>query len=330
MIIGLTGQNAAGKGEVAEFLKKCGFTYYSLSDTIREEIIARGFEVTRDRLIATGTELRTRQGVSVLADRVRKKITPDINAVVDSIRNPAEVLSLRELSDFYLLNVTAPAALRFERLRARGREQDPQTTDAFERVERAEESSDDPNNQQLKATRAMADCQLENAGTLPELHQKLRDLMRELGQKALRPNWDVYFMDIARQVALRSNCIKRKVAAVLVKDKRIISTGYNGTPRGTKNCNEGGCPRCNSFGESGQGLAECLCSHAEENAITQAAFHGVSIRSSTVYSTFSPCLICTKLIINSGIAEVVFASRYSLDQVSQALLTEAGVKIRQL
>jgi dCMP deaminase len=234
------------------------------------------------------------------------------------------------MPDFYLLTVMAPVQARFERIRARAREHDPNTLAEFNRVEQAEEESADPNKQQLKATRQLADIQLENAGTLDEFHQKLRQLLRDLSQKLKRPSWDEYFMNIARQAALRSNCVKRKVAAVIVRDKRIISTGYNGTPRGTKNCNAGGCPRCNSFGESGKGLDECLCSHAEENAITQAAFHGVSIRGGTIYSTFSPCLICTKLIINSGIMEVVFANRYSLDDISQALLKEAGVKIRQL
>ena len=330
MILGLTGQNAAGKGEVAEFLKKCGYTYYSLSDAIRDEIRSQGKEVTRDRLIETGTYLRTTFGASVLADRIRHKVTPDLNVVVDSIRNPSEVEALKQLPDFFLLNVTAPAELRFERIKSRARENDPKTLADFKRVEAAEEESTDPNNQQLKATRALSDLQLENAGTMVELHEKLRNLLRHLGRTVPRPSWDVYFMNIARMAALRSNCIKRKVAAVIVRDKRIISTGYNGTPRGTKNCNEGGCPRCNSFGESGKGLEDCLCSHAEENSITQAAYHGSSIKGATIYTTFSPCLLCTKLIINSGIIEVVYATRYSIDQVSTNLLKEAGIKIRQM
>jgi len=115
-----------------------------------------------------------------------------------------------------------------------------------------------------------------------------------------------------------------------VKDRRIISTGYNGTPRGVKNCSEGGCPRCNNLGSSGKDLDECLCSHAEENAITQAAYHGVTIKESTLYTTYSPCLICTKMIINSGIHEVVYSVDYELAEKSRQLLEEAGVLIRQL
>lgn len=143
-----------------------------------------------------------------------------------------------------------------------------------------------------------------------------------------RPGWDDYFMDIAHVAAQRSNCSRRKVAAVIVKNKQIISTGYNGTPRGIKNCNEGGCLRCNSTVKSGHGLTECLCCHAEENAIVQAAKHGIGVDGSILYTTYSPCLLCAKMIINSGINEVVFHSRYSIDDVSSTILHEAGVTLR--
>ena len=145
-----------------------------------------------------------------------------------------------------------------------------------------------------------------------------------------RPSWDHYFMDIAQMVAARSNCSRRQVAAVLVKDCRIISTGYNGTPRGVRNCSDGGCPRCNSDTPSGHGLHECLCSHAEENSIVQAAYHGIVVKGATLYTTFSPCLQCAKMIINAGIVEVVYHQRYSIDDVSTRLLKEAGIIIRPL
>ena len=116
----------------------------------------------------------------------------------------------------------------------------------------------------------------------------------------------------------------------IVRGNRVISTGYNGTPRGVKNCNEGGCPRCNNLTASGKDLEECLCSHAEENAITQAAYHGVNIKDSTLYSTYSPCLMCTKMIINSGIREVVYNMEYEMHETARGLLEEAGVHMRQL
>ena len=145
-----------------------------------------------------------------------------------------------------------------------------------------------------------------------------------------RPGWDIYFMDIAHVVTKRSNCIRRQVAAIIVKDQRIISTGYNGTPRGVRNCFEGGCPRCASKAPSGSGLGECICSHAEENAITQAAYHGIAVKGATLYSTMSPCLICAKMIINAGIQEVVFEQEYEFGAQTRDLLLEAGVRYRRL
>jgi len=144
-----------------------------------------------------------------------------------------------------------------------------------------------------------------------------------------RPGWDEYFMKIAQVASMRSNCIKRRVGAVIVRDRRIVSTGYNGTPRGTKNCNEGGCPRCNSLASSGTRLDECLCSHAEENAITQAAYHGTSVKDGLLYTTFAPCLMCSKMTINSGIIEVIFNVDYPLNDTSFQLFGQAGVKIRR-
>ena len=144
-----------------------------------------------------------------------------------------------------------------------------------------------------------------------------------------RPEWDEYFMDIAQVVSMRGNCSRRKVAAVIVSDRRIISTGYNGTPRGIDNCFEGGCPRCSSSASSGENLGECICAHAEENAIVQAAYHGISVRDSTLYCILSPCLMCTKMIINAGIMEVVYETEYHFTEQAQILFKKAGVKCRQ-
>ncbi|MBM4152905.1 MAG: dCMP deaminase family protein [Kiritimatiellaceae bacterium] len=144
-----------------------------------------------------------------------------------------------------------------------------------------------------------------------------------------RPGWDEYFMDIAHVVARRGNCCRRQVAAVIVRDHRIVSTGYNGTPRGITNCHEGGCARCQSDTPSGQALGECICSHAEENAIVQAAYHGIALKGGVLYCTLSPCLLCAKMIINAGIAEVVYETEYHFNEQAKALFAEAKVLCRQ-
>lgn len=135
-------------------------------------------------------------------------------------------------------------------------------------------------------------------------------------------------MDIAHVVSKRGNCCRRKVAALIVQDRRIISTGYNGTPRGIKNCFEGGCPRCASDAPSGESLGECICAHAEENAIVQAAYHGISVKDGVLYCTLSPCLMCTKMIINAGIKEVIYDTEYHFSEQSRDLFTTAGITCR--
>ncbi len=330
MILGVSGLNGSGKGEVVRFLEERSFYALSLSDVIRQELARQGVEETRERMIEAGRALRRAEGEGALAVRLAEQLSSDRNYVIDSVRHPAEVQELRErASRFKLLWVEAPLALRIERIRARGRSGDPVTPEELRALEGRELGSDDSAAQQLLAVEALADFRMPNAGSVDELRQSVHQILAE-NLFFDRPSWDEYFMSIARMVASRSNCVKRHVGAVIALDRRIISTGYNGTPRGARNCNEGGCPRCNRFTAGGARLDECLCSHGEENAITQAAYHGVSVRGSTVYTTFCPCLMCTKMIINAGIEEVAFNADYPLGDVSLALLREAGVKVRQV
>jgi dCMP deaminase len=330
MIIGVAGPNGAGKGEVVQYLQDRSFYALSLSDVIREELARQGLAPSRDRMLETGRKLRAERGPGALATVLVQRLLSDRNYAIDSIRHPAEVEVLRERSPgFHLLWVDADLTKRFERMRKRGRPGDPQDMEQMKKLEAAERGSDDPTRQQLDAVQAMADFSIRNDGGFDELHQAIQAVFRETLYFE-RPGWDDYFMSIARVVASRSNCVKRKVAAVVTVDCRIVSTGYNGTPRGTRNCNEGGCPRCNDLAPGGTGLGECFCSHGEENAITQAAYHGVSLRGGTLYTTFCPCLQCTKMIINAGLGEVVYNAAYPMGETSLALLREAGVAVRQL
>ena len=294
MIIGLTGKNGSGKGEVARFLKERGFEYHSLSDVVREELKKRKKSITRDHLIEQGNDLRKKYGPDALAKRILERLEIDKNYVIDSVRHPAEAKALKARNGFMLVHVTAPQKARFKRLKKRNRENDPKTFQEFKKLESREGKSTIGSNQQLNKTLELADYTIQNSGTLEKLQNEVTKIVMEIAQKKKRPNWDEYFLGIAKVVALRSNCVKRKVAAVVVKDKRIIATGYNGTPRGVRNCSEGGCPRCNQLASPGTRLDQCLCSHGEENAITQSAYHGVNIKDSTLYTTFSPCLLCTK------------------------------------
>jgi len=330
MLIGLTGRNASGKGEVAKHLQTKSFYYYSLSDAIRDEIRARKKPITRELLIEVGNELRQHYGPGVLAERILDRVESDKNYVIDSIRNPSEVAAFRKAAKgFKLLLVDAPLKVRFERAVVRNREGDPVSFDDFVELDNRE-AAGEVTSQNLIQVERLADEILVNDSSIEELRTKTDAMVGRLLRTEKRPDWDQYFMDIARVVASRSNCMKRKVAAIIVRDKRVISTGYNGTPRGTRNCNEGGCPRCNGMATSGTGLDECLCSHGEENAIVQASYHGVSLKDAIIYSTFAPCLMCCKMIINSGISEVVYNLDYPLNESAFRLFGEAQVNVRKL
>ena len=143
-----------------------------------------------------------------------------------------------------------------------------------------------------------------------------------------RPSWDKYFMDLAKMVATRSTCIRRQVGAVLVRDKRILATGYNGAPRGMNHCLDVGCIRDQMQIPSGTKQELCRAVHAEQNAIVQCAVYGVSSEDSTIYITHQPCAICAKILINAGVKRIVYEQAYP-DEFSQNLLSESKISIEQ-
>ncbi|MDI9440552.1 MAG: cytidine deaminase [Firmicutes bacterium] len=143
-----------------------------------------------------------------------------------------------------------------------------------------------------------------------------------------RPSWDQYFMEIAELVSSRSTCLRRQVGAVLVRDKHIISTGYNGAPRGVTHCLDMGCLRQQLGIPSGERHEMCRGTHAEQNAIIQAALHGVSTSGATLYCTHQPCILCAKMLINAGVETIVFRGAYP-DKLALELFNEAGVELIQ-
>jgi dCMP deaminase len=144
-----------------------------------------------------------------------------------------------------------------------------------------------------------------------------------------RPSWDAYFMGIARLVASRSTCLRRQVGAVLVKDRNILATGYNGTPSGISHCEQTGCLRQQLGVPSGERHELCRGLHAEQNALIQAAKHGVAIAGAILYCTNSPCSICSKMIINAGLEKIIFQDGYP-DELSLQMLSEAEIELQPL
>lgn len=142
----------------------------------------------------------------------------------------------------------------------------------------------------------------------------------------MRPTWDEYFMDMVEIIKTRSTCVRRSVGAIIVKDNRILATGYNGAPSGCVHCEEIGCIREKMNVPSGQRHELCRALHAEQNAIIQAARYGISIENATIYITTQPCVICAKMIINAGIKKIVYKGEYP-DELSTQMLDEAGIEI---
>jgi len=143
-----------------------------------------------------------------------------------------------------------------------------------------------------------------------------------------RPSWEEYFMDITHLVAKRSTCLRRQVGAVLVKDKKILATGYNGAPSRLDHCLDTGCLRKKMKIPSGERHELCRGLHAEQNAIIQAAYHGVQIKGATLYCTNHPCIICSKMIINAGIERVIYEEGYG-DELAKRMLKESGIQVER-
>ena len=145
----------------------------------------------------------------------------------------------------------------------------------------------------------------------------------------LRPSWPEYFMSIAKLVATRSTCLRRSVGAVLVKNKRILATGYNGAPTGIRHCEETGCLREKLNVKPGERHELCRGLHAEQNVIIQSAYYGVTTKGTTLYSTHKPCIICTKMLINAGVKKIFFLDGYP-DTLADEMLSEANIEVERL
>lgn len=332
MIVGVTGGYCSGKDTVAQYLEAKGFTHISLSDFIRAELRRRKQEITRQNLISAGIELREKFGHAALANLALDSMEADRKYVISSIRNPAEVEALRRKKNFILAHIGAPPGIRFKRMLERKKHgEELPTYEAFLASEKKEQS-EDPAGQQLHKVFRMADIIIKNDANVKELQAKLDKFLEiYLPKLDKRPNWDEYFLAIMRQVGRRGTCDRGKAGAVIVKDKRMLSTGYAGAPMGTAHCDEIGHEIHTVTNPDGSVSKHCVrTSHAEQNAITLAARHGIAIDGGTIYVKFEPCYTCAKMIINAGIKRVVCDKKYHAAQSSRDIFKKAGVKLEVL
>ncbi|PIN74122.1 hypothetical protein COV20_00720 [Candidatus Woesearchaeota archaeon CG10_big_fil_rev_8_21_14_0_10_45_16] len=332
MIIGVTGLYAAGKDTLAEYLeKRQGFVHYSLSDEIREECRKRQMKMSRDNMISLANELRRKEGPGVFAARVKAKLEANKDYVLTSIRNPVEIDILKKIPDFVLINIDADVKNRFSWIQRRAREGDPETLAELEAKEKQEKSSD-PNKQQLHKCIKLAKIVIKNDSSIEGLYEKVDNLLSDLRKRFhKRPSWDEYFMGIAQSVARRATCDRGRSGCVIARDKQIMVTGYVGSPLGVAHCDEIGHQMKATIHEDGHQSNHCVrTTHAEQNAICQAARRGIPIQGSTLYCRMTPCYVCAKMIINAGVVKVVAENDYHAGGDSHRLFKEAGIKLEIL
>jgi dCMP deaminase len=334
MIIGLTGSLAAGKGVVSEYLKKKGFVYLSLSDELRQIAKERKIELTRANLQNLGNLLREEEGVGVLAKLMVEKIDSQEykNAIVDGIRNPAELSELEGLKNFFLVSVDAPDKIRFERMVERNRESDPINWSEFVKVDRKDKGvGERVTGQGVGKCMKRAKFVLINDGTMDVVAEKIDRLYEDIEKSVPRPSWDEYFIEIMGAVAKRATCNRGRSGCVIAKNKQILVTGYVGSPVGLPHCDEIGHQMKQMVHEDGHVSNHCVrTAHAEQNAICQAAKLGVPLKDSILYCNMTPCAVCAKMIINSGIRRVVAKKRYHAGAESEEMFKVAGVKLEHV
>lgn len=348
MLIGLCGGICAGKSTVATYLAEhYGFTHlYLRPDNVVENgdgasPVENGVNV-KGELKAEGREISLRT-IPQYEDPNEKKhyfdTTEDLldfvtkrwreRWVTTDIHTESILDKLLRRPFFILVSVDAPVSVRWKRCNARLQNSqssaEPLSLEDF--LLKSDEHLYSPDSGLLPLISRATIRLLNTSSNLAHLYATLGklDLTNE---DRLRPSWDQYFMELASLAAQRSNCMKRRVGCVLVREKRVISTGYNGTPRGLKNCGDGGCPRCNEGLGSGVGLGTCLCLHAEENALLEAGRERIR-EGAILYCDTCPCLTCSIKIAQVGISEVVYSQGYSMDGETADVFKQAGVRLRQ-
>lgn len=346
MLIGICGSICAGKHITAEYLvQHHGFLRLHLPSDLQ---LAGNAPDDIKRLLPSVTDEKGTRGltfpdVDSLLEFVTKRWRE--HWVLTDIHDEATLELLLRRPFFLLLSIDAPVSLRYQRFteRCTKRQLDPMplldfiTTNDVQLYGSLASAPTTPGidgqprsslGQGIAHLLPRAHLQILNQYTSISAYNAFLATLDLPSPIRLRPTWDAYFMTIASLASLRSNCMKRRVGCVLVHNCRIISTGYNGTPRNITNCNEGGCERCNSARQGGVGLATCLCLHAEENALLEAGRERIR-EGAVLYCDTCPCLTCSVKIAQVGVKEVVYSQSYNMDDASRRVLKEAGVGLRQ-
>ena len=326
--IGITGTLGAGKGTIVDYLvAQRGFRHYSVRDFLTREIERRGIPVDRDSMTQVGNELRAAHSPSWIVEQLYEQASASgCNCIIESIRTPGEVQSLRGKPNFYLFAVDADPKVRYQRVVLRGSATDHVSYETFLANEQREMASDDPNHQNLSVCIAQADYRFDNGGTIEALHRQVEEVLQQICYQ--RPSWDEYFMELANTTSKRATCDRGRSGCVIVKDRQLLVSGYVGSPAGLPHCDEVGHLFRQTIDADGHISTHCVRTvHAEQNAICQAARRGIALDGATLYCRMTPCRTCAMLIINCGIRRVVCERKYHAGAESEELFRQAGVTL---
>lgn len=305
----------SGKDFVASYIThKYGYIQLNMSDVIRDELIQRFQEPTKMNMSILADEWRKVYGCDIVMKKTLEKAVNFERVIITGVRSPEEINYLRsKVSKLKLIFIEASKDIRFSRRIS----SDPQTPEEFfARDER------DIVFKGLGKVIEMADYKIKNEDE--DLYSQIDSIMQKIEYQ--RPSWDEYFIGLVNEVSKRATCDRGRTGVIIVKDKRIIATGYVGSPRGIKHCDEVGHQIKTTIHEDGTKTSHCLRTiHAELNAICQAAKFGITIDDSTLYCKLEPCYNCAKAIINSGIKRVVAQKAYHASKDTRELFKEAGI-----
>ena len=330
MIIGLVGTPGAGKETTAKFLMELNPKLIKLtfSDAMNEELKKRDLEINRENQQNIANEHRNKFGSGIWAERLLEMSKDKEHVIIDGIRSLGEIDVLKKNPNFYALGIDADIKKRWKRCATlRQSPKDNLSLKDFIKLdERDRGKAEDSGTLEVDECLALVDYYISNNGTVEELKRSIEDFYKALTIQR-RPTWDEVFMKQAYTARSRSTCLRRHVGAVIAKKRRNIASGYNGAPANTSHCKDMGCIRKKHNIPSGEKSEFCRGAHAEQNALSQIAFHGgPSTAGATMYITNFPCSHCTKQVINSGIISIVYDEDYN-DELAEELLKESKTKV---
>lgn len=329
-IIGITGTLGAGKGTIAQYLKEHkNYNHISARDYLIQELKKRKLEINRDTMLTLANDLREQNSSSYIIEQLYKMAKQTAkNTVIESIRTTGEVEALKDKEDFHLFSIDADPKMRYERITLRKSQSDNVSYEKFLEDEKREMTSNDPNKSNITKCIMLADYKFTNNSNVERLHKEIEKVITTIANSKRKNyiSWDDYFMGIAILSAQRSKDPSTQVGACIVnQEKKIVGIGYNGWPTGI---HDDLLPWSREGNTLNTKYAYVV--HAEQNAIMNAT---TSLKGCSIYIALAPCNECAKLIIQSGIKEVVYMSNKYADLdifiASRKMLDLAGVKMRK-